>query len=118
MTAPQSSQIKQDGRNYGGNVDTKQLISWAINLFTGIVLAIGAYYFNNINENVSKLRDDVASLRTQVALLQSTRGEVELLKAQVLAYISVNNEQIKNSAVLSEQLRAIDKRLESLEKKG
>lgn len=99
-------------------ISSGQLVTWILNLFIGIGLMVGAWYFSGMSNSVEKLRDEVAQLKTQVALLQSTKGEIELLKAQLAAYIGQNSENIKNQAVLSEQLKSLNRRVDELERRN
>jgi len=83
--------------------EVAQIVKWGLNTVTAVALAVGAWYFNNINNNVSDLTMAVNGLKTEVALQrQSASSELSHLRASL-------DDAKKSVVAVSSRLAAMEK---------
>ena len=68
-----------------------KFVSWALTGFAGLALAVGAYFFKDLNSEIKDLSKAVSSLKTEVRVARTSRelenkalsNAIQELKARV-----------------------------------
>ncbi len=73
MPAPPTGRLVQDQR-----VD--RAINWTLALLPTLALAVGGWYFAQLNQSVGELTVSVSQLRTEIAVARVERAQIAELK--------------------------------------
>ena len=66
------------------NKNWEKIVSWALSMAATVALLIGAWFFSSLDEGLKTLKDEIGSLRIQIAVLKVSQDDLRTLENKMV----------------------------------
>lgn len=97
-----------------GDKNWEKIVSWMLSMAATLALLVGAWFFSSLDEGLKTLKDEIGSLRIQIAVLKVSQDDLRSLENKTATKEQLNNvkEHFKfQIMVLREKLQSFEARL-------
>ncbi len=73
------------------NKNWEKIVSWALSMMATVALLIGAWFFSSLDEGLKTLKEEIGSLRVQIAVLKVSQEDLRSLESKTATKFQLEN---------------------------